>query len=352
MSNPRRGWGGTAAVLRTIGCGLRNRGHRIRCLVRPDSAPAAALERDGFRVAPILRGYDFPIVAAARAAWFLNRVDADVLVSAPAKDLRLGGLGGKIAGRPVLALGVTRPDCAGIDAALWRWIPDHVVANSEHTRDAFLELDGMHDSRVSVIHNGTDLSAFEGPEPADLPFADGDFVVVFVGRIDPDKGIEHLVEAWPRVRDRLAHARLVIVGSGGLEDSLRRRTEGDRSVLWLGFRRDVPEILAACDVAVVPSPEEAFGLVAVEAMASGLPVVGTNSGGLPEVVRDGIEGRLVPPNRPRELGDVLIELAEHGDVRRKLGIRGLERAKEFSDHRMVAAYEATIRRVVREARGA
>lgn len=347
FSNPRRGWGGSAGVLRTMGRGLSSRGHEIIYLTRPGSPVTTVAREDGHRVGAMLRGYDFPLPAIVSAAWFLRRHGVDVMLSTPQKDLRLGGLAGRVAGVPVVAMGVTRPSTGGIDSRLWRWVPDHIVANSLHTRRCFLELQGIEPEDVSLIYNGRDLEPFARSDPANLGVAPHGVVVTFVGRIDPEKGIRHLIDAWPRIRAEVAKVRLVIAGSGGLEERLRNRTADDASVSWLGFRNDVPAILAASDVVVVPSTEESFGLVALEAMASGVPVVGTRAGGLPEVVRHGQEGLLVPPCDPRALAEAVITLAGDSRARHRLGSAGRRRADRFSALHMIDAYEETLREVSR-----
>jgi glycosyltransferase involved in cell wall biosynthesis len=168
-------------------------------------------------------------------------------------------------------------------------------------------------------------------------------VVISVGRLDSVKGHIYLVEAAARVREAVPNARFLLVGSGPEESRLRRRAAelnmGD-GLIFAGLRHDVARLLAAADVAVLPSLYEGFGLAAVEAMAAGMPVVGTRVGGLPEVIVDGETGLLVPPASPEGMAEAVIRLCRDADLRRRLGDAGRERhAQRFTLDRMIREFE-------------
>jgi glycosyltransferase involved in cell wall biosynthesis len=155
---------------------------------------------------------------------------------------------------------------------------------------------------------------------------EGGFVVGTVSRLSPEKGVEFFVEATNEIAKVMPNARFWIVGDGPLRGELERRA-GD-AVHFLGARDDVPELLHAMDVFVMPSLEEAFGIAVVEAMACGLPVVATNVGGLPEVVADKNTGLLVPPRDAGALASAVVKLANDESLRRAFGERGRARAEE------------------------
>jgi glycosyltransferase involved in cell wall biosynthesis len=144
--------------------------------------------------------------------------------------------------------------------------------------------------------------------------------------LSPEKGVEFFVEATNEIAKVMPNARFWIVGDGPLRGELERRA-GD-AVHFLGARDDVPELLHAMDVFVMPSLEEAFGIAVVEAMACGLPVVATNVGGLPEVVADKNTGLLVPPRDAGALASAVVKLANDESLRRAFGERGRARAEE------------------------
>ena len=155
--------------------------------------------------------------------------------------------------------------------------------------------------------------------PEEYGFPVGSPLVGIVARLEPEKGHATLLDAWPRVLERVPQARLLIVGEGTLRETLEtqaealdllgERCEGDHcvgtrharpgaKVVFTGRRDDVPSVTAALDVAVLPSYREALGLAILEAMALSRPVVATNVGGIPEMVVDGVTGLLVPPHDP------------------------------------------------------
>jgi glycosyltransferase involved in cell wall biosynthesis len=203
---------------------------------------------------------------------------------------------------------------------------------------------------IRVIHNGTDLSSFR-PNPnrdqtrASLGLAPGDIAVAIVGRLTPWKGHRELLRAFAAAARQHSGLRLLVVGEVAFwEDSYETELKqvaaevgiADR-VQWLGFRDDVPELLAASDIFALPSVDEPFGRAIVEAMASEKPVVATRSGGVPEIVVEDETGLLVPPGDDRELAVALGRLAESEGLRRRMGKAGRERAMRLFDVDRTAA---------------
>jgi glycosyltransferase involved in cell wall biosynthesis len=209
---------------------------------------------------------------------------------------------------------------------------DRVIAISDGVRRALLEA-GVADDRIRVVPSGIDAATF-APDPrarAELRrawgAADGDVLVVLVGALERRKGHGVLIDAAARLEPAL-RLRYVFCGSGGLEADLRTRAAA-RGVpaTFLGARDDVPRVLAAADVAAVPSRHEGLGVAALEAMATALPVVASRVGGLAEVIVDGETGRLVGVEDPASLADALGALARDADARRRMGAAGRERVR-------------------------
>jgi glycosyltransferase involved in cell wall biosynthesis len=208
--------------------------------------------------------------------------------------------------------------------------------------------------RVEVVHHGVDLERF-APGPvdarvrADLGAAPEVPLVGIVGRVDPRKQVDVVVRAVAQLPASL-QARLVVVGASQLAPpeyvaGLRRLAHellGER-VRFVGARADVPDVLRALDVLVNASVAEPFGLTLVEAQACGIPVVATRSGGAPEIVDDGVTGRLVPPGDPGGLAGVLTGLLGDPARRREMGRHARRHAERDHDierqaDRMVAIY--------------
>ncbi len=162
------------------------------------------------------------------------------------------------------------------------------------------------------------------------------FLLGLVARLEPEKGHHVLVRAFPAIVAAVPKAWLLLVGEGSQADALRAHVDAlparaRRRVVFGGPRRDVASVLAAMDLAVFPSLREAQGLAVLEAMAAGIPVVASAVGGIPETIRNGIEGVLVPPDQPVALEIAIARLAHHHRLRRRLALAGHRRVvEEFS----------------------
>jgi sugar transferase (PEP-CTERM/EpsH1 system associated) len=200
---------------------------------------------------------------------------------------------------------------------------------------------GIRRSKVLHIYNGIDLERYR-PEAKTLPwpaeFAQDSLVIGTVGRLDPVKDQQTLLRAFKLAADRypreMADCRLAIIGEGPARQSLEN--EIDRLQLnakvWLaGLRDDVPALLAALDIFVLPSIAEGIPLTALEAMATGRPVIATAVGGVPEVVISGECGLLVPASNPRELADALVAYIRDPALRARHGAAARARVEANFD---------------------
>ena len=135
------------------------------------------------------------------------------------------------------------------------------------------------------------------------------YLLVVVARLHPEKGHEYLFQAMARLKGQTdRRVLLLVVGTGPFDQAYREqvRTLGcEEQVRFTGFRRDVPDLMAAADLVVLPSVAEAFGLVLTEALYLGTPVVATRVGGIPEIISDGIDGVLVPPANSEALAKTI-----------------------------------------------
>jgi glycosyltransferase involved in cell wall biosynthesis len=193
--------------------------------------------------------------------------------------------------------------------ALDRWAA-RVIAVSGSVREAWIRRGGLDPSKIVIVGNGIEVDAF-------TPSRHRGLVVTTVSVLRAGKGIEVLLDAIPAVLSRHPEARFLIAGDGPLRESLEARS-GD-GVTWTGFRRDVPELLASSDLFVLPSLDDAYPTVLMEAMAAGLPVVSTRVGGIPEIVDDGRTGHLVPPGDSAALARAISDLLDSPEERESLG---------------------------------
>lgn len=343
LSSPRKGWGGSATVAMGLARGLEARGHRVVVFCKPDSEIHRAV-RERFPCEPILYGIDFPPPAIARCLRAFRRHGAQILVSLLHMDLRLTAAAGRLSGLRVVAHRAELEPYSRLPHRRWLIdrLPHHWVANSEANRRVMLTSGPwLNPENVTTIHNGIDPRRYAVAEPAPLDLPDGSVAVGFVGRLVEEKGLAELAAAWRRLVPDRPRLHLVIAGAGKYEGEFRRLLGDAPRVHWLGFRTDVPEVMRALDLVVVPSREEPFGIVALEAMAAGRPVLATRAGGLVEVVLDGETGRLVPPGDSEALAGAIVDMTSNAEIRDRMGQAGAERVREyFGEDRMVEAYEA------------
>jgi glycosyltransferase involved in cell wall biosynthesis len=331
---------------------------------RPDSARPMV---DDFRALGVrtvdLRGRaQLDPAATLRLARLLRRERFDLVHSHSLRAELAATLGVRLLGcrRPKLVRTIHNTDEFYLrPPAAWlaRWSGarlDSAVAISDAVAQHVVQYGGLPPERVSRIYYGLDLQPYAGV----APLADGAGrqasgpTIGMIARLAPQKGHPVLLAALPRVLERLPGLRLQIVGHEHLTTVAELRAEAERlgvgrAVEFLGFRDDLPTLLANWRLLVLPSLWEGFGLVLLEAMAAGRPVVASRVGPIGEVVLDGETGLLVEPGRPAALAAALLEVLEQPGLAARLGAAGRRRAAEqFSLERMVAQTEALYARLL------
>jgi len=227
---------------------------------------------------------------------------------------------------------------------------DGLSAVSEYLRKQVLETLGLK-KEVSVIPNFVNSEVFRpGESDVTRRYKGRQVVVTHVSNFRPIKRVEDLVRAMSIVIREAQDTRLMLVGEGperqGIE-LLVKELGLQRNVLMTGFRSDVPELLRCSDILVLCSDNESAGLTLLEAMSSGLPVVGTRVGGIPEIIEYGRNGFLVPPRSPDELADRILRLTLDRELRLRMGEEGRRTVlKHFAADRVVPMYEEAYRRIV------
>lgn len=227
---------------------------------------------------------------------------------------------------------------------------DHRFVVSKYWQEA-LKRDFGFDS--TVVYNGLDLSDF----PRGQPRRSKTPTVLFVGGLEPRKGLEYAVLAMPRVLEKYPNARLVVVGKSGFRGTddpdwfkvLANRAGIEESVeMHESVSQEMlMQLYSDCDVLVLPSRNEGWGLSIMEAMAFEKPVVATRVGGIPELVVDGKHGLLVESGDVSGLADAVGRLLGDHDLRARMGRAGLERVKDFSwdgaAKTVLRAYESALK---------
>jgi glycosyltransferase involved in cell wall biosynthesis len=201
---------------------------------------------------------------------------------------------------------------------------------------------------VRLIYNGVDLQRYDDQGPCshlrdDYGMEAGSRIVGVVARLEPEKGHQTLIEAWPHVLRDVPDAYLLIVGEGSRRDSLEQWAAAHKvahRVVFTGRRDDIPAVTASLDVAVLPSWREAQGLSILEAMAMARPVVASDVGGIPEMIEDGVTGLLVEHDNPVALAEAIVRLLKDRAFAERIGRAGHDLVHErFCIELMVKAIE-------------
>jgi glycosyltransferase involved in cell wall biosynthesis len=221
-------------------------------------------------------------------------------------------------------------------------LSDQVIAISRAVACPFRGMKGA--EKVRVIYNPIDVDTFSGCNsqaraeyrrmlgvPDDAP------LVGQIAHVIAAKGYTDFIQAIPRVLEKVPAARFVGVGGTPHADYraiLARLVEeldvGDALTLT-GFREDVPQILAALDIVVLVSRYEPLGRAVIEGMAAGKPVVGTDVGGIPEIIEDGVTGLVVPPASPDKLAEAILRILDDSGLAHQMGQAGKGRVRELFD---------------------
>jgi glycosyltransferase involved in cell wall biosynthesis len=213
-------------------------------------------------------------------------------------------------------------------------LADRVITSGETIRRQMIESNGYNPQKVISIPAGMDEKRFS-PEingdyvRRDLGIGEDNYLLGVVSVLRSWKGHVYLLEAFRTLREKIPHLKLLIVGNGPQERNIRKYIEGNGlagKVIMTGHREDVPQILKSLDLFILPSySNEATSQVIPQAMAMGIPVISTFTGGIGEVVENGETGKLVPPRDAPALSEAILWAYQNGEETRKMA----EKARKF-----------------------
>jgi glycosyltransferase involved in cell wall biosynthesis len=337
---------------------MRARGHHIEALCQPQAQLVPRLRDAGFTVHTVPMG---GLIRYLRGVVTVRRIllegKYDVVNTHSRIDTLIAGTAGRLAGTPLIIR--TRHLASKVGSMLsYTWLPHRVTTVSEYVR-RYLVSRG-----VPAEHTATLYSPVVLPPPvehstlrAELGLSDDDIVVGCVAVMRAAKGHKNLIDAIRPLMATRPNLHMVFVGSGSptFENTQAYIQQlGLQSRIHLmGTRRDVPNLLAGFDLFALATEQEASGTVFVEAEAAGLPVIGTNVGGVSEMMRDGETGILVPLHDEPALRGALERLIDDAGLRRKMGEAGRRMVWEegvFSPERLAENTEAVYRKWLAERR--
>ncbi|OZI72319.1 glycosyltransferase family 4 protein [Bordetella genomosp. 12] len=335
---------------------MRERGHHLELICQPQAQMAAKAAELGFTVHHLpMGGMGNLLRGLPQIRRILKEGRFDVLNTHSRIDTLLAGTGARLARTPLVVR--TRHLSNRVNSMLaYTWVPHRISTVSNHVRDYLIER-GVPSARVETIYSPIKLppADLQSTLRTELGLSPQDIVICSVAVLRATKGHPELIEALHPLIKADARVHLVIVGNGSpmfetLQTQIRERGLQGR-IHMLGFRDDVPNIMAGSDIFALPTRKEASGTVFVEAAACGLPVVGLDVGGVSEMLHDGETGMLVPPDDITALRAALQRLIDEPQLRLSMGQAGKQRVRgedKFSLRRLAERTESVYRRWLNE----
>ncbi len=344
-------YGGALQVIYLIE-GLKRRGVEglLACPLGSDVARAAAAA--GLPVEPLVMKGDLDLGLVRRLRRLIARERPDILHlhSRRGADL-FGGLAGRLAGLPVVvSRRVDNPEPTLLVRAKYR-LYDRVVTISEAIFRVLRD-EGVPANKLVCVHSAVepdgpgavcDREAFAGRFGLDRHAP----VLAVIAQLIPRKGHRFLLDAMPRLLESHPGLRLVLFGKGPLEQALRgqvRLLGIEEAVVFAGFEDDLPQLLGCIDVVVHPATREGLGVSLLQAASAGVPIAASRAGGIPEIVRHGVNGLLFEPGDGAGLVEAVERLLADRELASRMGEAGRRLvATEFSVDRMVEGNLAVYR---------
>lgn len=240
-----------------------------------------------------------------------------------------------------------------VDRALAH-LTTRLIACTQQVAEKLVRVDGIAEDKVTTLANAVDLERFKNVVPVSLQtefsIPVNTPVVAVLGRLEPVKGQGYLLSCLRRLRDQDVKFCCLFIGDGPDKQDLQTQVSAlqlSNDVFFAGFRRDVPQVLAAIDVLVIPSQWEGLPMALLEAMALARAVVAHDVGGIADVLRDGKDGVVVPPGNPDALTRALQNVLMDSKLRKEMGASARKRVEEkYSAKELSACYEALYREVL------
>lgn len=336
---------GGALQVRYLLDGLKREGGTENVLVCPTGSQIgmeAENVADKVYIVPMRGDLDLPFILRLTKIIRAERPDIVHLHSRRGADV-LGGIAAKLNGtRCILTRRVDNPERRLLAKLKYR-LYDHIITISNGIKDVLVN-EGVPAEKISCVRSAVDAERYSQPgdrkwflKEFDLP---GDArTCAVVAQLIERKGHRYLIEAIPEILRNCSEAYFLFFGKGPMEAKLKlqcRESGISDHVIFAGFRDDLERILPCLDLLVHPALMEGLGVSLLQAAAAGVPIVGTRVGGIPEVVRDGVNGYLIEPGSIGAVTDAVVRLLTSPDSARAMGRRGREMVREnFSVGKMV-----------------
>lgn len=334
---------GTEIATYNIAKHLARRKHDVYVITRLDNGLPKEGREEGFNIHRILhRKIKFIGVVALwmKIVSLLKKIDPDIIhvqgigIGLPAFFAK------KLLRKPFVVWGqgsdIYLPDI--FTKQISRFVLKNADAVIALTESMEKKMRKIYDREIFVIPNGINLEKIENISKEnilkELKMKDDEKILLFVGSLRSVKGVKYLIESIKLINKKCKSVRLIIIGDGEERNSLEKRSNElnlEHQITFIGKvpHKKVMEYMIATDIFVLPSLSEGLSIVCLEAMFSGLPIIATKVGGLPEVVKDGRNGFLVEPKNPEEMAEKVLLLLEKKDLRKRISKNNREEIKKY-----------------------
>ncbi|MFH1541224.1 MAG: glycosyltransferase [Elusimicrobiota bacterium] len=337
-------WRGGQQQLFWLVEGLNIKGHSNFVVCQPKSAMHQKLVENGFNFFTVNMLFELNPIAIYKTAKIIDKIKPDAVHLHSAHAHSIGLLASKISKYKPKIVSSRRVDFH-IKSSLKYNNVNRIIAISEWVKKILLD-DKIIDEKISVVHSGVNLSRFENVYGDGLyeefKIKKSDKIVGIVASLAPHKDHINFLTAAALIKEKIPEVKFLIVGDGELKNKLIKlaiKLGIADSIIFTGFRNDIPQLLTIFNVFVLSSYLEGLCTSLIDAMASGVPIIATAVGGVGELVVNDINGLLVPPRNPKALAVAVISVLENEDIRRKFIVNGKEKSKNFSKEKMVERTE-------------
>lgn len=344
------GWGGAERLMIPILANMDRRLFSVRVgvfQVRNGNPIADDLRALGIPVDLIPVPYMRDLTAVSRITAYLKDVNADLIHAQLELGDILGGLAALRMRLPIVSTLHTMPSQdmslksrmhQEVEYFCLRHFFNMVISVSDEARQFHKEIGKLPDRKTCTIYNGIDLSHFPVSPQSNREAVLREFnipaastVLITVAVLRELKGIQYMIRALPEILSVHPDLYYLIAGSGDFQSALMdeaARVGVSERVVFAGARKDVPALMSASDIFILPTLTEALPTVLAEAMAASLPILASRVGGVPEMVEDGINGKMVAPADPQQLANVCTDMLRDPDALVKMGLAGRQIVEE------------------------
>jgi glycosyltransferase involved in cell wall biosynthesis len=340
-----RVWRGGQDQLFTLLTGLQRRGHRIHLACQPHTLLETRAREIDISVHPVAIRSELGLASFVNLLGILRRTRPEVIAFNTPRAVLIGTLASLLTSTRarIIFRRVNFPLRKSIFTRFkYTWNIDCIVAISESIRLQLQDC-GIPLVKIKTIYEGIDLSLYPRRTVSNLSEVTGPVVVGTVAYLSHEKGLKYLVEAASLIPDVRKKIRFVIVGEGECLNELKKQVKQlrlDEVFYFAGFHTNTSQFMKSFDIFALPSLSEGLSSAILEAMATSLPIVATEVGGIPELVKSEDNGLLVAPANPAELAMAIGRLADHPVEARRMGELGRDRMeRQFTLERKILETE-------------